>query len=173
MYIVLFIILLVIIFAYLLFTKPVKVSFLLDSEKMYMHVLMTWLPLLRVEAKTINLRPRVSVYLFGKKVSSGFMRKRKTSGSDLIRALSLENTRIKTYYGLSEPHFTGILFGALNFVSSVVESYALEQYPEFVPAEEYLRVEAESDLNAGRTIVNLMKLRKSRRRKNYGSVGFN
>lgn len=175
MYIVLSLVLLIIIFICLIFTKPVKISFLLDSDKIDMHVSMTWLPLLKIEAKTIHLRAHISVYIFSKKIISKFIKKRRGVDKSVLKALSLQNTCIRTFYGLNEPHLTGMLYGAIGFISSLIEIEALEQFPEFVPINEYLRIEANSKLNVGKTIVNLIQIKfeKSKGRKNYGSVKLN
>jgi hypothetical protein len=143
---------------------------------MDMHVLATWLPLLKIEAESTQLRARVSVYVFGKRVRFGSGGGKKKFNRAYLRAPSLHNTRVKTAYGLNEPLLTGLLCGMIGFVGSVIEIGDLEQFPEFVSANDYLRVEASSDLNVGKTIANYLKIRRAEkqvRRKKYGSVNVN
>ncbi|MGE4485703.1 MAG: hypothetical protein AB7C97_11400 [Oscillospiraceae bacterium] len=173
-----FVILLVILIAaiiFLTFAYPVKVSFLLDSDAMDMHLLMKWLSILKIEVNIIGIRAHISVFIFNMKIVSKFLANKRGSGKIVLKALSFQDTCIRTLYGLNSPHLTGIFYGAVSFISSLINVRELEQHPEFIPSKEYLRIEASSDLNAGKTMVNLIKLKfkKSKERKNYELVKFN
>jgi len=173
MIIFLFFVVTIAIFIYLVFTKPVEISFWLGSNEMDMNLDMSWLKFIRIRAETVEYRTYVSAYIFKSRLYYKLLKKNgKKFDTDMLRALSLSDTRLETHYGLSEPHITGIVFGALSFIASMVGVESFEQYPEFISNGEYLQVDGSSKLNIGKTIKNYvqLKLRERKRRKNYGSV---
>jgi len=173
MIIFLFFVLIIAVFVYLMFTKPVKLFFWLSSGEMEMKLNISWLKFLRITAKNVNLRIHVSAYVLKARIYSRFIKKTgKSFNSDVLKALSLNNTEVKTYYGMNEPHMTGILFGALSFIVSMAGVQRFEQYPEFIPDDEYLQIEGNSELNIGKTITNYvqLKLRERKRRKYHGAI---
>ena len=168
MYLLLFLILLLLLIAYLVFQKPLKIFFLLDSDEMEMKALISWLSFLKTEVRIIDMKPFITVYLFNKRIVSKFVKKTgKMDTPTILKALDIHDVRIKTYYGLFKPYFTGIFFAAVNFIESLAEVKSLEQYPEFFPMNEYLKIEVNMDLNPGRTIVDYVRLKsdRSKRRK--------
>lgn len=144
---------------YLMFAEPVRLFFLLDSDKMELHFSAAWLSLLYVQAEIIHSKAYISVYLLRKKIASKFLSKRRNTHSAVFSALSLKDTRIRTFYGMAAPHVTGILCGVIGFLGSFVEAECFEQFAEFVPEHEYLQIQGSSRLNLGKTIVNAMQLR--------------
>ncbi|NLL45325.1 MAG: hypothetical protein GX250_00775 [Clostridiales bacterium] len=158
---------------YLIFTRPVELSFWLSSGEKDMELHVSWLGVLRACVKRVNFRTHVAAYVFKARIYSGFLKKTgKGFNSEIIRALSLSDTELKTCYGLNGPHITGILFGVLSAIASMVGLERFEQYPEFLSGEEYLQIEGSSKLNIGRTVSNYvrLKLKKRKRRKYHGSL---
>lgn len=155
--------------------KPLVISFYLDTDKMDMHALARWHPI-RIEAKIINYRIFMRVFLFSKRIYARFLKsqKEKRSKTDLFRAMALSDTMIKISYGLNEPYLTGVFSGAAHFIKSLISTADIELEPEFIPENEFLRIKANTSLNIGRTLLNLLKLKfkNARRRKNYGSAEF-
>ncbi len=160
MYYLILLIILTAALTYLFFKKPLKVAFLLDSDEMKMMADIIWLKAIRAEVRVIGFSPHITFYFLGRRVFSKIL-KGKTDMS-FTGALSLRDTRIKTFYGLTAPHLTGIFYAASAFLASLVDSAALEQYPEYVPQREYLKIEAHTDIDLGRTALNLVKQRFSR-----------
>jgi len=174
MYIILPLVIIIAAVIYLAFSQPVKLSFLLDSDKNELHSSMQWLSLLQVEAEMAPSRPHISVYLFGKKLFSKLIMKRKKANHTVLSALSLQNTRIKAYYGLHAPHLTGIFNAVISMLASFIDAESFEQYPEFIPAHEYLKIQGSANLNVGKTIAHMMQLNlKKGKGENNGSVDFN
>jgi hypothetical protein len=178
--IVLFIVIILIAtFVLLLFTAPVRISFLLDSDTMIMQAFISWISVLRIKAEVVNLKVRISVTLFNKKIISKPLKRRRNAGnisySTIRNALDLQHTKIRIFYGLSKPHLTGLFCGAVNFISALIKSETIEQYPDFIPSEEFLRIEASTTLNAGKTLSNLIKLRlnEKKRSRYHGPVKLN
>lgn len=164
----LILVLIIAVLVYLIFARPVELSFWLSSGETDMELHVSWLRFLRAIVKRVNSRTHVAAYVFKGRIYSGFLKKTgKGFNSEVIKALSLSDTEVKTSYGLSGPHITGILFGVLSAVASVVGLERFEQYPEFFSGEEYLQIEGSSKLNIGRTVANYVrsKLKKRKRRK--------
>lgn len=169
----LFFVLIIAVFVYLIYTNPVKLFLRLSSGEMEMKLNMSWLNFLRITAKTVDFRIHVTAHVFKARIYSGFIKKTgKSFNGDILKALSLDNTELKTYYGLNEPHMTGILFGALSFIVSMAGVQRFEQYPQFISEDEYLHIEGSSELNIGKTGTNYvrLKLRERKRRRNHGSI---
>jgi hypothetical protein len=167
MYFLLFIVLLAAVLAYLIFEKPVGVYFLLDSDEMEMMVRATWLGSIRSDIRIVEQRPHINIFFGNRRIYSKTMEKNKThdgSGRLHLKALRLSDTKIKTFYGLAEPHLTGILYGATEFIASFAVAAEIMQFPDYVPDREYLRIEAETRLNIGATIVSLISLKFRKRR---------
>jgi hypothetical protein len=150
---------------YLIFEKPLRVFFLLDSDEMKMMATMTWLKILKAEVTVVDFKPHISLYFRGKKIYSKIRKKKMKADKSSWRALSLHDSKIRTFYGLSQPHLTGIFFAAANFLSSLTETIEIEQFPEYAPLNEYLRIEAETSVNLGKTLFNLISLKINRKRR--------
>lgn len=160
----------------LVFIYPMKVSFLFDSSEMIIIVSTSWTHLLKakIDIDMVNYRVRLLIVLFKKTILNKLTDKRKNIDSLSLRALSFNDTHIRAFYGLAQPHFTGFLHGALCFINSLTEIVSVELIPNFIPVTEYLRIEAYTKFNIGKTILNFVKLKyKQLKREKYnGSVKF-
>jgi|GEM_PF-826237 len=171
----LIVILIIAIFLYLVYTRPVKLEFRFSSGEMDLRLRASWLGFVKLRAERMNSRTHITVHIFGLKIYSGFIKKTgKGFNTDMIRVISLSNTELKTSYGLNEPHISGILFGALSAIGSVARIERFEQRTEFVTADEYFEMEGNSELNIGKTITNYLRLKtkERKRRKYHGSISF-
>lgn len=135
-----------------------------------------WMPF-RIEARVRDFRVFISVLFFGKRIYNGYMKQRKKSrkGKAVYEALDLSNTRAKISYGFNEPYLTGIFCAASGFGTVLFRSADIELDPVFFPEDEFLRIDAGTDINAGKTLVNMLKnkIANTGRRKNYGPAQSN
>jgi len=157
MYIVIFFILFLAVLVYLFFEKPLKVGFLLDSDEMKMMAAVTWLKIFKAELKIVDTKPQISIYIKSKRIYSQSVKKAKKKDMSSFRALSLKDTKVNIFYGLIRPDINGMLYAVLKFIGSLTDSVEVEQYPEYFPENEYLRIEADTNVNIGNSIVNLIK----------------
>lgn len=141
------------------FTNPLSIYFLLDSERMDMHLTAVWLSLFKITAKPENSKMKISVYILNQKVMTKIPRKKKKANLTLLRALSLQDNQIEIFYGLNEPQIAGLVCGVLSSLREVLRIPGLRQYPNFLPENEYLRISANVRLNLGKTLVNLMSMK--------------
>jgi hypothetical protein len=88
----------------------------------------------------------------------------------MIKALNLHDTRINVRYGLNQPQLTGIFCAAAGLFDSLSSDARVEVIPDFVPVNEFIRVEGETTLNTRKTLMNMIKLKFKKRRKIYGTV---
>jgi hypothetical protein len=166
------IIILLAILAVVVFLEPVRITFLLDTDRLDMHAIARWAPFAALEARIIDYRLFVTVRLFGKKIVARYMKKdgNKKPRASHFEALALSGTTVKISCGLSEPHLTGIFCAAADFAGALIRDVGIELEPEFFPDREFLHLEAATSLNIGRTIIRLIKASILRRRNNYGST---
>jgi hypothetical protein len=85
-------------------------------------------------------------------------------------ALALQKTYANIFYGLANPFNTGIANGIISVIQSFVPDVSIIQNPDYIPDNEYVIVKAGTEINLGRTAVNFIKMRRNKRRKNYGTV---
>lgn len=171
----LIIVFIIALFIYLIYTRPVKPEFRLSSGEMDMKLYASWLTIFKITAERMNFRTHIAVHAFKLRLYSGFIKKAGRSfNTDILRALSLSDTELKTRYGLNEPHITGILFGTLSAIGSMAGIERFEQHTEFITADEYLEIEGSSELNIGKTVTNYLRLKSKerKRRKYHGSISF-
>ncbi len=162
MYIFLFFVLILGICFYLIFVKPLKVSFLLDSNEMELHTLVLWKPVFMVKVRMVCSKPHITIYCFNLQVLSKIKQKRKNRKNqtiDIFRALDLKDTEVKLFYGISDPFITGILFTALAMINTMTKIETFEQFPSFCPNQDYLRLEGKTNINIGKTIINFVRLK--------------
>lgn len=172
MYFLLLFLSIIAVFIIALFFEPVAIYFSLDTDKMDMHALAKWTRIIKIQARVINNHLFITAYILRLRIYAGHLKPGKKSGSKktLFEALDLSRTHAKISYGFSEPYLTGIFCAAADFAASLLQSADIELEPEFLPENEYLIIAAETQLNAGKTLINMirMKFENAKRRKNYG-----
>lgn len=155
---------LLILLVWLAFKKPMELQFTLDADDLSASIMMDWLTLIHVRAELLNGKAHVRVFMRDWLIFSGQPTEGKGINRDFLGALCLSETSVKTSYGLNAPHLAGFLFGAVNLICALTGVSVLEQAPDFVPLQEFFRVEGNTRLNVGRTAVNLIKLKLEQRR---------
>jgi hypothetical protein len=154
-----FLLIVAIIFA--VYFIPVKIRFLLDTDDMDMRVSATWLSFVKADARVFQRKVFIRVYLFGLKIVSRFLggevNDRPTRS--LIQAMALHDVTVKVRYGLNEPGLTGIFNAALGFVGTLIRGADVRLYPDYMPDNEFMRIEAAANLYAGRTVENWIATR--------------
>jgi len=159
MYLFLFFIFLLAAFVWAAFDKPLKLSFLFDSGEMTAVLRMLWLPGMTAELRLNSSGTHLSVRIFGLTIIDKRIVQKKKKKLDLttVKLISASNTRIAANYGLNDPYQTGLLHAILCFFGCFIAVDSLELMPNFVPANEHLRIAASSNLNMGSTAVRLFK----------------
>jgi hypothetical protein len=110
-----------------------------------------------------NAETHLSMWLFGREISNKFLqrkksvRKSKYFDAAKVKSLDMNDTRVKVWFGLNEPHLTGIVQGFLCIFGSFLNIESFELAPDFLPADTYLRLEAKTNLNLGNSAVRLIK----------------
>ena len=177
MYILLFLLIIAAAVLVAVFFKPVVIAFLLDTNHMDMYATADWMPSIRVEIRIIDYRLSVTVSLFRKNIYTGFLKHEKKGRAEklLIESLQLSNTAVKIAYGFQEPYLTGIFSAAADFAAALIRTADIELAPVFNAGNDFLRIDAKTELNAGKTLINMLRKKFARtgRRKNYGSAQFN
>lgn len=156
------------------FFEPVAISCYFDTEKMDMHASAKWVPFVRIEASVLDYRLFITVYFFRAKIYAKLMKpgKKGKSRKALFQSLALSKTGARITYGFNEPFLTGLFCGAADFLASLINSADIELEPVFIPENEFLRITAKTQLNAGKTFINMLRIKfqTARRRKIYGSA---
>lgn len=155
MYLLVLFILLLGLLIYLIYAKPLNLLFVFDSDTMDMHISARWLSLFRMKLELVQMH--ISVYFVNFRIVSQKIQRKGKTDKSVLKALSLQNSRIRTCFGFSDPGMTGLSFGAVSFLGALFGIEEIEQFPEFIPEKEFLRFEVTSDLNLGRTIANRIR----------------
>ena len=151
---------LILVIGILLYAIPFQISFLLDTDRTDLHARCRWLyPFVEIRADMIRFAPRISVFLFKKKVYSKVQQpgeKRKSRLIRYLRHLSLQDTQINAEYGLGDPFETAIanvLFHAAHSLTGGV----FESRPDYASDHAYVIVRGQSDLYVGKTVLNALQ----------------
>lgn len=174
---------LITVFIILLFLKPVVILFRFNTETDEMDMIFYWIkPFLKGRVVMENSMPVLSLFIFNMRILTRKIKKQggRQNIQRLLKTLDFSDVYIRAYYGLLNPAATGVVFGMLGVVQSIVNSLTddveIEQYPEFMPFEEYLVINTGVKLNIGMTLINFLHLRfqhaKRKRSGKYGSVQF-
>ena len=151
-------------FLLLLFAFDAKLKLVFDTDRDDMHLSVYWIyPFIKGTGSIENSRPVVDVYffrmhLFKKTVKTGKGRK-----TDLLKIFDLKELSINTKYGFTTPYATGITCGAFNAASQFINIAFMNQIPDFMPAHDYIYLDAEASVNLGTSLTNLIKYYKNRR----------
>lgn len=173
MYFLLFIILFVLIFGYLLFTKPLSINFLLDTEYIDLHMHVKWLfPFFEAKWTMLDYSSIISIFIFKKKVLSKKSQKRGSKLSGYLSDLSVSNTYLNSFYSLDDPFETGMASVVFQMLESLTDHVQITHYPAFISDHAYLILEAGTNLNIGKSVVQIIRknLSNKKRRKKYGPV---
>lgn len=167
-YVVLTISLIILLLVYLIFIKPVKISFVFDTDRIDMHMNLRWLfPFLDINVIMQDYKPLATVYIFRKKLFSKIINKRlsmqsNAENTELLQSynyLSLKNSYINTFYSLYDPFVTSIVNIALYFAKSLTNKIRIVQNPNFIADHAYIALEAGTNLNVGKSVTQLIRKR--------------
>jgi hypothetical protein len=159
--------------------SPVHISFLFDTVKEEMAVRAGWLGFVGMTGTVIEGRIHITVCLWHTRVYAGYPKRRRKKGSAqaMLGDLALSGTRVRFTYGSSEPHKTGLFCAAGEIIRALLQTAEVDIDPVFITPEDFLTIEAETWLNLGKTLLNMIETRlhitKKRRRHDYGSAELN
>lgn len=168
MYFLLFILLLPALFVLLLFYTFVTVKLEYSTNTNELTASLRWLNLLFAKVNVKSNSSSVSVSLSRIRIfSKVFQGKRGKKGSywKYIRSLDLNDSFANVYYGLTNPFTTGIASGIVQMIGSCFGGIHISQFPDFMPAHEYVYINAGTELNMGKTLANIMRIKLENKRK--------
>jgi hypothetical protein len=165
-YIVLGISLIILLLVYLIFIKPVKVSFIFDTDRTDMHMNVRWLfPFLDIKVIMQDYKPLATVYIFKKKFFTKKINKQiqnNEKNDQLLQyynCLSLKNSYINTFYSLYDPFVTSIVNIVLYIAESLTNTIRVVQNPNFIADHAYIALEAGTNLNVGKSVTRIISNR--------------
>ncbi len=124
-------------------------------------------PLLKIIIFIEDNQPFVTVFVFKLKLYQRAIKRRKGKGNltDWLRAADISDVSVDTRYGLHTPFATGIFQSILGIAAAFLKADSMQIYPDFIPDEEYVHIDASARVNIGNTIMNFAENKKNRRRK--------
>lgn len=154
----------------LLFSVAVKVFLSFDTKNEAMSLVLLWLyPFIKITAEKKASLPRLNVYIFNRQVYSKYidMKAKAANGKgiDLIRAASASGIQVDLDYGFSDPFATALACGSIGSAAELSGIAAIRQMPDFLPEEDFVRLSASCEINAGDTMLNYLRARISKHKK--------
>lgn len=173
MYLIFFLVLLISALILALFMELAYVTFGLNTDAQELLITVSWFrKAVFVQFQQKGPSKKLSVHLSKQCILSRTIHPKQRHGRNYwsdFHALSLEQARCHAFYGFSDPFLTGISSGFSPAVQSAVPNIPIEMTPDFFSDHAYLIVEAESKINPGKTLVNLLRNKIDKRsNKNYG-----
>ena len=165
MYLLIFFLLLLMVFSIALFTELAYVTLNLNTDNREIKVNIFWLSkMILVQFQKIGPSRKLCLYFFSRlivnKTVNPPQKTPKKSYLSKVGALELKKANCEVFYGFSSPFFTGISAGLLPLIQSASSFASIIVTPDFFSDHEYLVVNAQSKLNFGKTIVNLLSHKK-------------
>jgi hypothetical protein len=180
MYFLILILLLLLLFVLMIFYENAQIVMSFNSNDNEMRMLIYWAyPFLKAKAnvKVINNTSSLSIYLFNAKIYSKNLEKPKKSSkfvSKYFPTLALDNAHANVYYGFNNPFYTGITSGMFEPFKHFFKDVLISQYPDFLAEKEYICIKAETEINFGKTLVAMIRLKQAdrifKRRNQYGTI---
>lgn len=188
MYLLFFILLVLALFVLLMFYVPAYIEAKINTENNDYDVFIRWLsPVFMAKVEMEDYKPVLSITLFDKQVyrkairpRKGQKRQKNLTASDYYHALVLSNSYVDARYGLDNPFALGIASGIVGLLGSYFD-VDVNQSPDFFPFSSYLIINAGTQLNIGKSSVNLLKayaankyaaIKKSMRSDDYGTFEY-
>jgi hypothetical protein len=168
MYFLLFILLLLALFVLLLFytTIYIKVEYSTNDNRLIVDL--SWLnSLIHAKVYVESNGTIVSVYLKRIRIFSKLIKPKggKKNKWKYIKALDLNDSFANVYYGLDNPFSTGIVSGIIQMIQFSFKNIQISQFPDFLSVQEYVRINAGTELNPGKTLAKLMRIKLENKRK--------
>lgn len=157
MYFIIFLLLFALLFIALFIVIPVKISFLLDTDRIKMQVRFMWLyPLVEIKASMLNYSPHVTVYLLRKKVFSKSMKITKKQKSGVYRYFDysyLKDTEINAQYALGNPFNTAMANILIQLTKQFLKGSFCSE-PDYMSDHAYIFLQASTRFNIGKSVAN-------------------
>lgn len=159
-------ILAIILIALLALPIKIRVRANLDASGKYLNAYA--LRFVRVNVKLDDVKPYLSVYLFGNRIYKTRLRKKKETKNSLLwlKSADISNVKADVCYGMKSPFSTALASGALGIVSGFVHIGELEMHPDFFSESDYLKIAASAEVGLGNTIRNFVKNKRNEARRN-------
>ncbi len=152
----------------LLFSVAVKAFLSLDTTNEAVRLVLLWLyPFTKITVEKNRSLPLMKVYFFNRMIYSKAIKMKAADGKsiDLIKAASASGIQVDLDYGFSDPFAVAMACGSLGSISEMANIAEIRQRPVFLPDEDFVHLEASADINAGDTILNYLRTRISKYKK--------
>lgn len=174
MYFLLFLILLIAMIGVAMFETSAAITMQLDTDREDFHASFFWLyPLFSSKITMMNYSPLMTFYIFKKRVYSKTIKKKpkQTNRMDYLQAAVLSDKYANFSYGLEDPFVTGFASGILQMLQAVFGGVSIQQMPDFLSQQDYIRISAGAKLNIGKTLVQFIRMWKENKMKRSGHYG--
>lgn len=153
-----FFIVLILLFAVLLYTVALKTILIFDTDKEIMELTVLWLyPFIKVQAVIKNFTPFITVFLFKKKIfTKALKQKNKKNGLAYAKSIRFRNLSITANYGFEDKLTTGVACAALN-MAPVFDFYSLQHSPDFLAMKDYICLKVTTDIDIPSSLSSYMK----------------
>jgi uncharacterized spore protein YtfJ len=152
--------------AVLLFVRPLRTYFLVDSDKMSVRVSAGRLIPVSAAADLTDLKAGIAVFVFNRKVFALRPGGKKRGGTKrllrLAGALDVQNVSVKAEYGTGDPFATAMAVAALAALGRSGRIDGIEQHPDFLSSDGRFVVSGTARINAGKTLLNLAQIKGER-----------
>lgn len=136
----------------LLAVFPVKIFATANLQQLSeFHMVFTWLrPFLKCILEKNDDGMLLNIYLFNR---GGFTKNIQNKGTSLgellngIKIVHLKFIKINVSYGFEDPSITGMVFGAVNFLSDYLDIDVEYNHPDFNVWDDYFSVRVSADTN--------------------------
>ena len=163
MTILLLLLILILVFLVLLSVYPLKIAFSVNSYDIPdYNVTFSWLnPFLKGRVEKNENNKVIIVYILGKKV---FQRSLTNASPDLnkivamLRQIKPEYISLQASYGSQDPSITGIIYGAINAMSSYLNFDELHINPDFLVEDSYFNAKGIVRINMLNAIIRYFSI---------------
>lgn len=165
MYLLLFIVLLLALLIYSLFEKLSVLTFQLDTDKSDVHLTFSWLyPFITAQVRMMNSAPYLDIYLLKAHIYSKKIKKQKKKSNYQfnLQSINYKDAYANIYYGLENPFATSVTSGILAIFHQYASQVSTRLYPDFIPAHEYVMIDAGAKLNIGKTLMGFLRSNKNK-----------
>lgn len=117
-------------------------------------------PFLRVVMKPENgvLKPKIYILGIGIDMPGALRKKKRPDLLKLAGSLHISNVEFVTAYGMNDPCSTGLIFGAVNFLTAYCSNIKkVETYPDYFTAHNYLSLNASMNVQVGHTMLDYLR----------------
>lgn len=156
-----FLLLLILIVALLMLLKvyPIKIAFGISSYDLpNYNIAFSWLsPFIKGKIQKFDNENIITVYLFNRQILQKPLKKavpKFKNNIERLKRIRPEYIGLHASYGTEDPSTTGIIYGAINAVSSYIDFDELHLEPDFLAEDSFFNMKGIIKLNLLKVIRN-------------------